>query len=108
MNPVPKTVSVTELRSKTREVIRQAMESDEPIYIIYNSKMPVCLINTKYVPASSPLTATRQTPTGSQKRRNLGKFVGHLKDSQAFAEGALEYQRRIRAEWDRPRDSGEK
>jgi len=93
MPTVPKTVSVTELRTKTRQVIQQAMASDEPIYIIYNSQMPVFLANTKSVKAVKVFDPEAQ-------RRNLIKFSGHLKGSKAFAEGGVVYQKKIRAEWD--------
>ena len=93
MSKIPQTVSVTELRTKTRAVIQKAMASDEPVYITYNSKIPVCLIRTDALSARQMSLAER--------RESLRRFAGHLKNSKAFSEGALEYQRKIREEWER-------
>ncbi len=69
------------------------MASDEPIYVIYNSQMPVYLASTKSVKPTTPIDLETQ-------RRNLKKYFGFLKNSKAFAEGGIAYQKKIRAEWD--------
>lgn len=92
MASIPQTVSVTELRTKTRAVIQKAMASDEPIYIAYNSKLPVCLVRTD---------AVRIRPAhNAAGNERLRRFAGHLKDEKTFSEGAMEYQKRIRDEWE--------
>jgi len=91
----PHTISVTELRSKTREVIQKVMEGSGPVYILYNSQMPVCLLSTRAL----------ETLTGKKtSSENLKQYAGFLKNSKAFTEGALPYQHTIRTEW-KPKQS---
>ncbi len=86
----PQTISVTELRSRTREVIRKVMEGDEPVYILYNSQMPVCLVSTRVL---NGLVKKKDASRGLQQ------YAGFLKNSRAFAEGAIRYQQKMRMEW---------
>ena len=101
MQTFPKTVSVTELRTKTREVIRMVMESDEPILILYNSQAPVCLVKTQSL-APRVTVAENQDERIKRQKVAIMKLAGFLKHSKAF-EGVdpVEYQKRIRSEWDR-------
>lgn len=88
----PKTVSVTELRNKTKAVLHTVMTSDDPIYILYHSKMPVCLIK------SEALGKYSNIPTRSN--RKLSQYAGFLKKSKAFSGDAVKYQRKLREKWD--------
>lgn len=87
----PKTVSVTELRNKTKDILHTVMTSDDPVYILYHSKMPVCLIKTE---ALEKYTADAATG------HNLQQYAGFLKKSKAFSGDAVKYQRKLREEWD--------
>lgn len=91
MNTTPQTISVTELRSKTREVIRRAVETKEPVYILYNSQMPVCLVSTE--------TLQKYSLTQQAQKKSLRSYAGFLKNSKAFSGSAVAYQRKLRAEW---------
>lgn len=81
------TVSITDLRRNTRAIVRAAASSDEPIYVLVHSTMPVCLMSVKQLGASK------------KKKGALGAFTGFLRHSKAFSEGPLRYQRKIRKEW---------
>ena len=89
MQQIPKTVSITDLRKNTKKIIQETIQSNEPCYIVYNSQIPVCLVSKDYL-----------SKCVSKKKDNLEKYEGFLKDSKAFEEGALKYQKKIRSEWD--------
>jgi hypothetical protein len=91
MQQIPKTVSITDLRKKTKKIIKETINSNEPCYIIYNSQIPVCLVSKEYL---AKCTSQKQT-----NKNNIDKYAGFLKASKAFKEGALNYQKKIRSQW---------
>ena len=88
----PKTVSVTELRNNTKAVLQTVMTSDEPIYILYHSKMPICLMRADALQAYLPI---------SQSKQVIQRYAGFLKKSPAFSGNAVQYQRKLRKGWNR-------
>lgn len=90
MLSAPKTVSVTELRNKTKAILHTVMTSDDPVYILYHSKMPVCLIKTEALEKYTPAVSTNH---------KIKQYAGFLKKSKVFAGSAVKYQRKLRQEW---------
>lgn len=95
MTQIPQTISVTDLRSKTKEVIQKVMKNHEPLYILYNSQMPVCIVSTDWL--SSMMKEGRELSVS----RSLDKYRGFLQRSKVFSGNAVAYQRKLRSEWDR-------
>lgn len=93
MNDIPQAISITQLRHNTRDVIQKVIRSDDPIYIIYNSQIPACLVSTNFLKGQTKDKKTVQ-------HNNLVQYVGFLKNTKAYGQDSVAYQRRLREEWD--------
>jgi PHD/YefM family antitoxin component YafN of YafNO toxin-antitoxin module len=100
----PKTVSVTDLRTRTKDVIQDVLNSDEPVFLLYNSQMPIYLAPVKHLQTSMQheKNTKKKLSTKEMKVRSirLREFAQIFKGKNYFPEGGVAYQRKIRAEWD--------